>query len=324
MKKIKYILPDFTWYSRNEFFINLIENNSEILREDIEIYSFFGVFPNAIWNGGGTFFETKNTSIKEMKKVRDYYNSKGIAITFTFTNSLITEEHIHDEYCNQMLKIFHNGMNEVLVVSPILERYIRDNYPKYKINRSIINTENGVFISENYNLSVLSKFKNRDFEFLRKLSQKEKKKTELLCNEFCVNDCPYAYQHYKEYAYIQLNGHLPQNCKSDFGTCRFPGKRHEYLCQRIKNSKYWISYEDIINTYVPMGFEYFKLAGRGVFNETTLTFFVDYLIKPEYQMDVRTYLFEEMFFEYKIDQTNKLREIPEYSEFINNSNKNCI
>lgn len=316
MEKIKYILPDFNCHSRNKLFLDLIENKSFIIRDDIEIYSFFGVFPNCIWNGGGIFFSDKNTSSKEMKKVRDFYNSRGIAVTFTFTNQLITEEHLHDEYCNQMLKIFHNGMNEVLVVSSILEKYIRENYPKYKINRSIINTENGNFVYENYNLSVLPKFKNRDFEYLNNLPDNAKKKTELLCNEFCINDCPYAYKHYMEYAYVQLHGENPSGSNQEFATCRFLGDSHDYLSKRIKTSKYWINYDDIVNIYVPMGFRYFKLGGRGLFNTTSLTFLVDYLIKPEYQMDVRVYLFERMFMEFRIDETRKLKEVPGYLEYL--------
>lgn len=314
--KIKYILPDFLEYSRNEIIIDIYTKFPYVLREETCIHSFFGIFPNAIWNGGGHIFHYKNSSLKEMKKVRDFYNKKGISIAFTFTNQLITKEHLNDPYCNQMLEIFHNGMNEILVVSNELEKYIREKFPKYKINRSIINTEKIPFLLDDYNLSVMSKFKNRDFEFINNLSMEERSKTELLCNEFCVNNCPYAYQHYREYAYIQLHGEKPTKCEKKYGTCRFPMADWDGLCRRIKESNYWISYEDIINTYVPLGFQYYKLGGRGEYNFITTELFIDYMIKPEYQMDVRTYIMERYMLDFR-EETRKKLKIPELAEGLN-------
>ena len=316
--KIKYILPDFLEYSRNEIIIDIYENHPEVIRPETCIHSFFGIFPNAIWNGGGYVNYYENTKSSVMKKTRDFYNKKGIPIAFTFTNQLITKEHLNDPYCNQMLEIFHNGMNEILVVSNELEKYIREKFPKYKINRSIINTEKIPFLLEDYNLSVMSKFKNRDFEFINNLSMEERSKTELLCNEFCVNNCPYAYQHYREYAYIQLYGGKPTNCEKKYGTCRFKENPWEFLEKRIKNSNYWISYKDIIKTYMPMGFQYYKLGGRGKYNFTTLEFFIEYMIKPEYQMDVRTYIMERYFLDFRMEVKAKLK-IPELAESLNAS-----
>ena len=298
---IQYIMPDFTCYLRNKFFLDLLNKHPNILRSKTNFYSFYGVFPGAKWNGGGYLFGYENTSIKEMKQIKRFYNKRGIVITFTFTNQLITEEYIHDEYCNQMLKIFHNGMNEVLVVSPILEKYIRENYPKYKINRSIINTEKIPFLLDNYHLTVLSKFKNRDFDFLKSLSDEERRRTELLCDELCVNNCPYKYEHYKEYAYIQLHAKDPENAHKNFGKCRFSEEDFKYYRKRNNDSKYIITYDDIINTYMPLGFEYFKLSGRGKDNVLTLVKFMDYLIKEEYQMDVLTFLGEQMIMECEFD-----------------------
>ena len=301
MKDIQYIIPDFTCYSRNKFFLDLMRKSQNVLKEKTNFYSFYGTFADAKWNGGGYIFGYKKASIKEMKQIRDFYNKRGIVITFTFTNQLITEEHLNDEYCNQMLKVFHNGMNEVLVVSPILEKYIRENYPKYKINRSIINTEKVPFLLDNYHLTVLSKFKNKDFDFLKSLSIEERSRTELLCDELCVNNCPYKYEHYKEYAYIQLYAKDPDNAHKNFGKCRFAEEDYHYYRKRMNDSKYVITYDDIIKTYIPLGFECFKLSGRGKNNVLTLVKFMDYLIKEEYQMDILTFLGEQMIMEYEAD-----------------------
>lgn len=303
---INYIMPDFTCCSRNKFFLDLLKEYPNVLRNNTNFYSFYGIFAGAKWNGGGYLFGYEYVSPKKMKQIRDFYNKRGIVITFTFTNQLITEEHLHDEYCNQMLKIFHNGMNEVLVVSTVLEKYIKENYPKYKINRSIINTEKVPFLLDNYHLTVLSKFKNKDFDLLKSLSIEERSRTELLCDELCVNNCPYKYEHYKEYAYIQLHGKNPENAHKNFGKCRFTEEDYCYYRKRISDSKYIITYEDIVNTYMPLGFKYFKLSGRGRYNVLTLVKFMEYLIKEEYQMDVLTFLGEQMIMEYESDLFGEL------------------
>lgn len=307
-QKIKYIMPDFYNYSINEFYIKLFKKYTNVLKDKVSYYSFYGTFPNCIWNGGSYCFADTNISLKEMKKVRNFYNSNGIAITFTFTNQLITEKYLLDEYSNQMLEIFHNGMNEVLIVSPILEDYIRKKYPKYKINRSIISTEHIPLICENYHLSVLSKFKNKDFEFLNKLGIEERKKTEILCAEGCINNCPYAYQHYKEYAYIQLHGRKPVNASYKYGECRFDENSWEFFKKRLYGSHYRISYLDIIETYMPMGFQYFKLSGRGRRNFVALLKNQEYLIKDEYQNDVLIFLLERMMLEHYEEHNGWLRK----------------
>ncbi len=64
------------------------------------------------------------------------YDSAGIAVRYTFTNPSITKEDLADPYCNFCMEAGNNGKNEVLVVSPLLEEYIRKNYSSYTINSS--------------------------------------------------------------------------------------------------------------------------------------------------------------------------------------------
>ena len=51
---------------------------------------------------------------------------------FTWTNSLLTEEHLQDTYCNLIMRLADNGMNQVLVNTPVLEQYLRQKYPGYQ------------------------------------------------------------------------------------------------------------------------------------------------------------------------------------------------
>ena len=316
--EIKYIMPNFLCLGRNEILISIYEKFKCVTRENTSIYSFYGSFPKAIWNGGRADLTEDKSSYKFMKKVKKFYDKKGITITFTFTNPLIKEEHLNDEYCNKILEIFHNGKNEVLVVSPVLEKYIREKYPKYKINKSITFADKqNPYDTDRYHLSVIDKHLNHKIDILKEI--KEKEKIEILCDEVCVNNCKYTKQHYTEIGHVQL-GYMPTD--PQYSNCRYFNKMPTYnhIARRNKNSIYYISPEDIQNIYAPMGFKYFKLSGREKWNFIGLESIINYCIKPEYQMDVRTYILERMLLEAEKEFDYYLKTDPRYSEAIDNSN----
>ena len=285
-----------------------------VVRDNFEIYSFYGTFPKAIWNGGRVSVTDEKSTVKFMEKVRDFYNKKGIKVTFTFTNSLIEAKHLKDEYCNQILDVFHNGINEVLVVSPILEDYIRDNYPKYKINKSITFADaQNPYNTNRYHLSVIDKSYNNNFEKLKKIHEKEK--IEVLCDEWCVNNCKYTKEHYTEIGAVQL-GIIKNN--EYYGKCRYLNRIEQYNMTyfRNKNSNYYITSEDIIKKYIPLGFKYFKLSGREKFNIVGYESIINYLFKPEYQNDIKTYIYESLIMDVTSYYNSNVKLITERCDYI--------
>ena len=49
----------------------------------------------------------------------------------------------------------------------------------------------------------------------------------------------------------------------------------------------FIGTEDIQNIYLPMGFSNFKIEGRGLGSALVLEFLLYYMVKPEYQIQIR-------------------------------------
>lgn len=314
-KRIQYILPGFTNYGLNEIMINIYQNYPEITKNDSTIYSFFGTFPKAIWNGGRPDLSEPEYSLRRMKKIRNYYNSKNISIAFTFTNSLIEEEHLDDKYCNDILKVFHNGKNEVLINSKILEKYIRENYPKYKLNHSITATENVDYLLEGYHLGVLKKSRTNDFEFLKQVPNRDRENIEILCNEMCVDNCPYTYSHYREMDNVQL-GRRRMFDEGLYGFCKYTQNYNQiFTFKWLKdNSGLYIDPDDIYGKYIPLGYRYFKLQGRERFNNNGLTSII-YKSRKKYQEDVGVYIKEHVIFEakkYYLELFDKLNQ-EEYS-----------
>lgn len=156
---IKFHLPDFAVrYHFNRIFLSMLEHCPQYFYDGVEIASVYGCFPQSLWNGGRTMPGVCDKSF--VKKVVREFNKLGIPLRFTFTNPMITEEHLNDDFCNFVLRTAENGKNGVIVVSSILEQYIRDKYPGYKITSSTckritdINNLNSE-LDKNYDIVVL-------------------------------------------------------------------------------------------------------------------------------------------------------------------------
>lgn len=285
---------------RNNFPINMIllslmKKCPQYFREGIEIGSFFGEFPTSLWNGG-RFNNGDQCDAKYIKEVIKQINSQGIPVRYTFTNPTITEEDLKDPYCNFCMKAADNGMNEVLVFSPILEAYIRKEYPRYKINSSTckeIRTIDGLNeeLKKDYNLVVLDYNLNNHFDELEKIEDKQR--CEVLVNACCVPNCPRRGEHYKEIAMQQriclANRNLPPKKQVPIPVwkCQYGEKTSLYV---TKNYPTHISPDAIWEKYVPMGFQNFKIEGRTANIFLLIDTYCYYLMKPEYRDEARLIL----------------------------------
>ena len=59
----------------------------------------------------------------------------------------------------------------------------------------------------------------------------------------------------------------------------------------------FISVNDIKNRYLTMGFSNYKIEGRGLGSALLLEFILYYMVKPEYQINVR----EEIYLDNMLD-----------------------
>jgi hypothetical protein len=133
--KARFHLPDFSkHYAFNIIFAEMLQVLPDYFREGVEIASFYGVFPPSIWNGGRTQGGVCDSAF--VKRVIKEFNDRGIPLRFTFTNPALEKKHLSDPFCNMVMNLANNGLNEAIVLSPLLEDYIRKNYPKYKLTSS--------------------------------------------------------------------------------------------------------------------------------------------------------------------------------------------
>ncbi len=300
--EVKFHLPGLRRnYPLNVMFIGLLKGHPEYFREGVTIASCFGEFPTSMWNGGrnsradqctGDFI---NVVIKSL-------NDWGIPVRFTYTNMLLEAEDLKDPYCNYCLKAAHNGMNGVILVSPLLEEYVRENYPKMKITSSTCKQIKGVEgvnaeLKKGYDMVVLDYNMNNQFEELEKIE--DKSRCEILINAACEPNCPRRGAHYKHISENQKNivknmslprGQQiplkPWDCKYCVGTVQ--------NVHTIKDFNTYVSPEDIWEKYVPMGFNNFKIEGRTDDIFVVIEAYCHYMIKPEYQGEVRLRLIRHL------------------------------
>ena len=196
-----------------------------------------------------------------------------------------------------VMHLADNGLNEVIVMSPLLEDYIRKNYPNYKITSSTCKriTDAEQLCSEvekDYHIVVIDYDLNHDFETLEKIP--DKKKCELLVNACCNPNCPMRSEHYKAIGLQQIaySNHVRKYPNAPFDTKKLVAEHPEIqkfadcpCSQRslfdIVKLKNHISPDEIWGKYIPMGFEQFKLEGRTLETLNLLEHYMYYMIKPE-------------------------------------------
>ena len=294
--RVKFHLPGLRYnYPLNMMVLDMLKKYPDFFRPGLEIASIFGEFPTSRWNGG-RFCEGDQCDAGFIQNVVKAINDQGVPIRYTYTNPLLNQSDLDDAYCNFCMQVADNGMNEVLVVSPVLEEYIREKYPSYKINSSTckeirdINALNEE-LKKDYSLVVLDYNFNNQFDLLEKIERKDK--CEILVNACCVPNCPRRGEHYRQIAKQQnivlKNRKMPPDKQIPVPGwyCEYGDKNTYYS---IQNYPTFVSPDDIWEKYVPMGFENFKIEGRTANLFGLIDKYAHYLMKPERRDEGRLFL----------------------------------
>ena len=280
--KIYWHLPGFCYFRLlNQVLMNLMKDYPDCFREGYCIGSVYGTFPGAIWNGGRAVFGI--TGKDDIAAILKIYNSRGIPVRFTWTNSLLEEKHVYDTYCNLIMKLADNGMNQVLVNQPVLEDYIRRNYPDFKLISSTTKRITDVKglreeLDKDYFLVVLDYDLNHNEEVLSAIQDKADR-IEILVNEVCYPGCPKRSEHYRQQSRMQLE----YDINTSF-PC--PNKTRERKFAECKDRPAFISNEQI-QQYADQGFVNYKIVGRGMPMDFVKESYLYYLVKDDARSFIR-------------------------------------
>ena len=322
--KAYYHLPGlFEFYELYKEFLPLYRKHREYFYDWCEIGSIYGAPADCVWGGGRVGFGEHDP--KEVLKLMQEY---GISARLTFSNSLLTREHLSDKKCNELCRIFDIGRdnersrgfgndkdieccidndndisginkrikvkecrNGIIIYSDLLLDYIKENYPGFYFVSSTtkVLTDFGEFENE---------LNREDFRYvvpdfrLNKSFDKLKALSQHQKDkvEFLCNECCwFGCTDRKECYETVSRKNLGEDCPEHY--CAAPDSGQGYLFSKAMENPGFIGVDDIKNTYLPMGFSNFKIEGRGLGSAMILEFLLYYMTKPQYQIHVREHIY---------------------------------
>lgn len=322
--KAYYHLPGlFEFYELYKEFLPLYRKHREYFYDWCEIGSIYGAPADCVWGGGRVGFGEHDP--KEVLKLMQEY---GISARLTFSNSLLTREHLPDKKCNELCRIFDVGRdnerssgfgndkdieccidndndisginkrikvkecrNGIIIYSDLLLDYIKENYPGFYFVSSTtkVLTDFGEFENE---------LNREDFRYvvpdfrLNKSFDKLKALSQHQKDkvEFLCNECCWFGCTDRKKCYEMVSRkNLGEDCPEHY--CVAPDSGQGYLFSKAMENPGFIGVDDIKNTYLPMGFSNFKIEGRGLGSAMILEFLLYYMTKPQYQIHVREHIY---------------------------------
>lgn len=322
--KAYYHLPGlFEFYELYKEFLPLYRKHREYFYDWCEIGSIYGAPADCVWGGGRVGFGEHDP--KEVLKLMQEY---GISARLTFSNSLLTREHLPDKKCNELCRIFDVGRdnerssgfgndkdieccidndndisginkrikvkecrNGIIIYSDLLLDYIKENYPGFYFVSSTtkVLTDFGEFENE---------LNREDFRYvvpdfrLNKSFDKLKALSQHQKDkvEFLCNECCWFGCTDRKKCYETVSRkNLGEDCPEHY--CVAPDSGQGYLFSKAMENPGFIGVDDIKNTYLPMGFSNFKIEGRGLGSAMILEFLLYYMTKPQYQIHVREHIY---------------------------------
>ena len=294
---INFSIPDF-WDLNclNMSLINLMEKEPKKFFNDIKITSIFGSFP-CIWAGG----RLSQGDINENKiyEIISFYNSHNIAIRNTFTNLLFHSPQEYDSIGNMICSIcvelgeqFHI-QNGCTINNDDLAKYITKQYPQlqiiYSTTKELSNIEDINKYSQS-NLLIPSYNINHNFNILTQIQNPQN--IELLCIEDgCPPYCKARHQH--QICVSKANQKLNFDQDKDFICPHRVTKEPTWWYNNYCNPKIYININEIREQYLPLGFNQFKISGRGfeiISLINNIESYIHFFVQPEYKDEIRNKL----------------------------------
>lgn len=263
-------------------------------RDNVVIAAFYGC-NNTCWGSGRIIKQfTKESTVAEYMK-----QFPEISCELVFTNALIQKE-VDDPAGNFLLESFKGNNCDCIVNSGILERYISEKYgnPLISSITKVLSKEETIaelcLKSEDgykYKRVIINGNFTKSFDFLKTLPRKED--CEILVNDVCTVVCSFRKKHYNIYDRAALGEKIKTNiCNANNGDI-VTAPLYKMMTYPL-----FVKVEQI-KDYLAIGINHFKIQGRTNYDVDYIETLVYYLIKPEYQMEIRERLLLQFFHNYK-------------------------
>lgn len=268
--------------------IKMQEYYPEAFYPNRKITEIYGAFSGAIWNGRTPNFDCPCLTIQQIDQIRKDIEELGLSLNLTWNNHLVSGTDVYDRFCNAITEIFHNGKHSITVASPELFNYLKEKYPNFTYYQSVISTtcdKHFVKKDERYDMYLMNRNLNNNWDELLQVPVEERGKIEFLCNDICTPICN-RMGHYNIVNACLLN-RSDESCLGLYCTVD-----HDFSWYNAKTWPMTIKPEDI-DKYIENGFCHFKLCSRGDAFWVIALKMARYLALPEYVDDVMNWATHE-------------------------------
>ena len=282
--KAYYHLPGlFEFYKLYSVFLPLFREHQEYFYDWCDIGSIYGAPSDCIWAGGRVEIENGDAAA-----AIQFVNDCNISARLTFSNSLLKEEHMGDKRCNALCDLLikeKRVQNGIIIFSDMLLGYLKNKFPGLYFVSSTTKVLDDFdqltceLERDDFRYVVADFRLNKELGRLKELLHKDK--VEFLCNECCSIECGDRKACYEAVSRLNLGIDAPPHI------CRSRDGDKGYSFYTAMHNPAFIGIDDIIGVYGPMGFDNFKIEGRGLGSAMLLEFLLYYMVRPEYHIKIR-------------------------------------
>lgn len=282
--------------------LSLYVNERNKFRDPVVIAAFYGC-NNSCWGSGRIIKKFTDESV-----VAEYMKQfPEISCELVFSNALIQNE-INDHAGNFLLESFKENNCDCIVNSETLGCYVKEKYGNPLISSITKILSKDETIAElnlkrggeyKYKRVIINGNFTKDFDFLKSLPRKEA--CEILVNDVCTVVCPNRWEHHNIFDRVALGEKIETNqCHANNGDI-VAAPLYKMMTYPL-----FVKVEQI-KEYLEIGINHFKIQGRTNYDSDYIETLVYFLIKPEYQMEIRERLTLQIFHAYKITQDIRIK-----------------
>lgn len=264
--------------SLNGAMLMTLKAHPEWFYDDFKIDSVYGCPRSCIWNGNREFQNMSQCSIEEVENIIQAYQDFGVTFRLTFTNFMLEEKHLGDEYGNAIAYVVEKHKGMAIVSTPMMYDFIREKYPGLDVSWSTTTDFGNTAEERVAKINELSRervvvvpYDMNNKPILMQLQHPEN--IEVLVNETCIDDCPRRREHWKKC------------CLMNMGILE--GKQ-SCLMRQYRGTDRWKMHSMVnrkgLSKYVERGINRFKFSGRTELGQTYFAY-TRYLVKQEHQRD---------------------------------------
>lgn len=251
----------------NELIKEINDINNQ--HKDIKIIELYGSLKSSIIGSGRPSYRLPFVSSQEAEKHIKYAHENGLEFNYTLNAPDFKGNEKNPEWMKRVIEFIKHlssiGVDTLTITHPFLIKLVKDKFPDFKVNLSLIAGVDTVEQAKQYeNMGVDTIHLNphtinRDFERLKRIVSSINCEIELYANIPCLDNCKTRDEHYKFLGHAsQENENLDKITKDPFMiNCSL-----KYLRNPIEILRSPFIRPEDIKEYSEIGISIFKLSDR--------------------------------------------------------------